>query len=209
MSEKPFLITISHQLGSGGAHLGTELSKRLGMPFIDRDILKQVADQLHLSEGDLENREERLSSFWENFNRLAVFSNPQISLVSSPYLLSDRDLFQLESEYIKRIADKASAIILGRCGRYILRDHPHHLSVLVHADPQYRLNRIGDLYHVSEAEAKKILENNDKERAAYIHTFTQQDWLDARLYDLCINTSHVGIDNAVDLVMACVAVKVN
>src|SRR5271165_6193427 len=67
MPDEPYVITISHQLGAGGAYLGNKLSKRLGLPFIDRDILKQVAAQLNLSEADLEQRDERLSSFWESF----------------------------------------------------------------------------------------------------------------------------------------------
>ncbi|HVO68575.1 MAG TPA: cytidylate kinase-like family protein [Aggregatilineaceae bacterium] len=207
MPDEPFVITISHQLGSGGAYLGNVLSKRLGMPFIDREILKQVADQLNLSEAALENREERMSSFWETFARMAMFSNPQVSLVASPYLPSDQDLFQLESEYIKRIAEKASAIILGRCGRYILRDHPHHFSVMVHAELPARIKRVSGLFHVSQADAERLIEVNDKERASYIHTFTRQDWLNVRLYDLCVNTSRVGLDNTVELVCACVAPK--
>jgi cytidylate kinase len=209
MSNDFFVITISHQLGSGGSYIGTMLSKRLGMPFIDRDILKQVADQLHLSENELENREERLSSFWESFTRMAVYSDPGISLTTSPYVLSDQNLFQLESEYIKRITEKTSAVILGRCGQYILRDHPHHFSVMVHADPPARISRIRDLYKLSETDAKKMIEANDKERAAYIHTFTKQDWLNTRLYDLCVNTSHVGLDTSVELVAAGIAAKIH
>jgi len=65
MDMKPYSVTISHQLGSGGAYLGEKLAGRLGIPFLDRDILKEVAHQLDLAEAELENREERLSSFWQ------------------------------------------------------------------------------------------------------------------------------------------------
>ena len=108
MSDKPFVITISHQLGAGGAYMGNKLSKRLGIPFIDRDVLKQVADQLQLSETDLEKRDERLSSFWESFTRMARYSDPQALLTTNPYIITDQELFQLESEYIQRIAEKTS-----------------------------------------------------------------------------------------------------
>ena len=208
MSDKPpFVITISHQLGAGGAYLGNKLSKRLGIPFIDRDVLKQVADQLQLSETDLEKRDERLSSFWESFTRMVRYSDPQALLTTSPYIITDQELFQLESEYIQRIAEKTSAIILGRCGRYILRNHPHHFSVMVHADLPARISRIRDLFTLSEADAERLIESNDKERGAYIHTFTKQDWLNVRLYDLCTNTSRMGLDTSVELVTACVTAK--
>ena len=68
------VISISHQLGSGGAYLGQKLSERLGLPFIDRDVLKKVAAQLNLAEGILEGREERLSTFWQSLIRIAVFN---------------------------------------------------------------------------------------------------------------------------------------
>jgi len=207
MSDKPFVITISHQFGSGGSYIGTTLAKQLSIPFIDRDILKRVADQLHMPESDVEMRDERLSSFWESFSRVAVFSNPQISLTTNPYVLSDQSLFELESEHIKHIGENTSAIILGRCGRYILRDHPNHFSLMVHADLPARVSRVRDLYQLSVSEAEKMIESTDKERGAYIHTFTKQDWMNVRLYDLCINTSHIGLDASVALVESCVTSK--
>ena len=63
MEEKLFSVTISHQIGSGGAYIGEKLSERLGIPFLDRAILKEVSNQLNLAESELEHREERLSSF--------------------------------------------------------------------------------------------------------------------------------------------------
>ncbi len=61
MGNKHLVITISHQLGSGGAYLGQKLSERLGLPFIDRDVFKKVAEQLNLAEAVLNGREERLA----------------------------------------------------------------------------------------------------------------------------------------------------
>jgi CMP/dCMP kinase len=209
MVDKPFVITISHQVGSGGAYIGQKLSERFGIPSIDREILKRVADQLNLAEAELEHREERLSSFWQSFARLAEFMDPAKSLSADRYVPTDEELFRFECATIARIAEQKSAIFIGRCGRYILRDHPHLVSVLVHADVPARVKRLGELYRLSEDEAKKMIEANDRERTAYISFFTKQDWLDARLYDLCVNTSSVGLDNAAKLVLACVEAKIH
>jgi cytidylate kinase len=208
MNNTPYIITISHQLGSGGAYLGRKLSERLDIPFIDRQVLKKVSEQLNLPESALEDREERLSSFWESFSRMITYTDQTVGFTAVNYEPTDRELFQIESDYIGMIAEKTSAIILGRCGRYILRDHPRHISVLVHADMPARIKRIGELWHMSEDEAKKCVESNDRGRTAYIRAFAKQDWLDARLYDICIHTSSIGLDNAVGLVMACVAAKI-
>ncbi len=208
MIDKRFVVTINHQLGSGGAYLGQKLSDLLGIPFIDREILKKVAKQLNQTEAELEHREERLSSFWGSFSRIASLMDPAQSMVADNYIPTDRELFQFESDTIRRIAEKSSGIFLGRCGGFILRDHPCHVSVLVHAEKPYRIKRLCNLYHLSTTEAEKLVDGNDRERNAYIHTFTRQNWLDARLYDLCVNTSKVGFDKTVELVISCIEARI-
>ena len=208
MNEKMFAITISHQIGSSGAPVGKRLSERLDIPYFDREILKRVSNRLHMAEADLEHREERLRSFWQSYSHTAeLILDPALSLTADRYIPSDKELFQLESETILRIAEKSSAVFIGRCGRHILRSHPRHLSLLLHADPASRIERIKNLYHLDAPEAGKFMEENDRDRAAYIRAFTGQDWVDARLYDLCINTSQTGVDGAVDLIRTCVKTR--
>ncbi|MDR3644573.1 MAG: cytidylate kinase-like family protein, partial [Clostridia bacterium] len=130
MSE-PYVVTISHQLGCGGALVGEKLAQALGVPFVDREILRAVSQRLHIAEADIKSREGRLSSFWQAFSRAEMLADPIIS-VSADCLLSDKELFDMESDVIARIARNSSAVILGRGGRYILRDHPRLLRVFVH-----------------------------------------------------------------------------
>jgi cytidylate kinase len=201
MSNEHLVITISHQLGSGGAYLGQKLAERLGLPYIDREILKKVAEELNLAEAVLVGREERLSTFWQSLMRVAILTDPVNCLSPGDYMPSDRDLFKLESEYIGRIAEKSSAVIIGRCGRYILREHPGHIGILVHANLPDRIKRIQQLYCLGEVEAKELIETNDQERTAYIRAITHQDWLDARWYDLCMNTSRLGLEKSVEIAL--------
>lgn len=207
MTNQPFVITINHQLGSSGALVGLRLSEKLGIPFFDREILKRVSDTLHMAESDVANREERLSTVWDSISRVSTQLDPAQNVATGRYIPTDRELFQLESDTIRRIAEKTSAVFIGRCGRYILRDHPRHFKLLLHADPAARIERLGALYHLSAPEAAKLMEDNDRDRAAYIRTFTGQDWTDARLYDLCINTSTGTLDGAVDLALAHLKIK--
>ncbi len=199
MNNPHIAITISHQLGSGGSQLGQKLAGRLGIPFIDRDILKKVAEQLNLAEGVLEGREERLSSFWQSMMRIAVYTDPVECISMDHYEPSDRELFRLESEYIQRIAEQSSAIFLGRCGWHILRHHPGRFSILVHADLPDRIRRIQQLFCLDEDSAKKLIETNDRDRTAYVRAFTRKDWFDARWYDLCFNTSRLDMDKIVEV----------
>jgi cytidylate kinase len=207
MNIKPYVVTISHQYGSGGAYLGEKLAGRLGIPFFDRDILQQVARQLDLAEADLANREERLSSFWQTFARTAILSDPVMGLSAQPMPPSDSDLFELECATIQKIAGKGSGIFLGRCGWYVLRNQPRHVSILVTAERSARVKRLRELYKLSEAQALQAIKTNDQERQDYIRSFTKLNWLDARNYDLCVNSSALGWDCFVDLVEKCVRDK--
>jgi cytidylate kinase len=208
MGEKLYAITISHQLGSGGALVGQRLSEQLGIPFIDRQVLKEVSQRLNLAERTLERREERLQSLWESFSHNVSLIDPAVSLSPASYVPTDQELFLLESETIGRIAEKSSAVFIGRCARYILRSHPLHVSILIHAEIPERINRIQDLYRLSAAEAKKLIETNDRERTAYIRAFAKENLFDARLYDLCVNTSRIGLEEAVEHIVSCVGAKV-
>jgi cytidylate kinase len=203
-----YVITISHLLGSGGAYIGQELSKALSIPFVDRQILKKISDQLNVPESAIENREEKLVSFWEAFSLMGSVGT-LMTVGGEKYLPSDKELFDLESKFIVQIAQNDSAIILGRGGRYILRDFPRRFSVFVYAEMNDRAKRVAELYSVSDDEARTIIEKNDRERDAYMKTFTKLAWLDLRQYDICINTSSTGRDNAVKIIKDCVEFKLN
>lgn len=205
MNEK-FVVTISHLLGCGGAYIGAKLADSFSVPFVDRQILKQVADSLDIPEEDIEDREEKITSFWESFLRLEAFGNT-MAANALEYFPTDRELFQLESEFIEQITEKSSAVLLGRGGRYILRNHLRHFSVFVYSDMEDRIQRVSELRHVSENEAKRIIEKNDREINTYIKSFTHLEWLDARTYDLCVNTSSIGLDSAVAIIKSSLAYR--
>jgi cytidylate kinase len=197
----PFVITISRQLGSGGAYVGQQLANNLNIFYADREIISQAAKQLSVLEEALESRNGKIISFWQSFLHLCTFiadpyTPPQIIIAPT-----DRELFKVETEIIERIAKERSAVIIGRCGSHILCEHPNHVSIFLHGDITFRKGRIQKLYNVSEEVAGKMIVQNDKERAYYNHTFTGKEWTDARQYDLSIDTSKIGIDESVELIL--------
>ena len=197
-----FAITISRQLGAGGSFVGQQLANKLNILFADRDILHYAANRLATFEENLESREERLLSFWHSFLKML----PQKDVVTIPSIApaleyTDQELFDAEAEIIKKIVHEHPAVILGRCGHYILRDEPNHISVFLHADQRIRINRIRKLYNLQNDEATKMVEKSDKERAAYCKTFTHKEWMNATNYDLSIDTSKVTLEQAVELIL--------
>ena len=137
----PFVITISRQLGSGGAYIGQQLAKNLNIFYADREIIGQAAKQLSVLNEDLESRDEKILSFWQSFIRSFAIA-PDVYVPPQIIAPTDRGLFKTESEIIARIAKERSAVIIGRCGSYILREHPNHVSIFLHGDITFRKGRI-------------------------------------------------------------------
>jgi CMP/dCMP kinase len=199
---KSFSISISRQLGAGGSFVGQQLASRLNIFFADRDIVRYAANRLSTFEENLESREERLLSFWHSLLKTL----PQKDVLTVPAVASaleytDQELFDTEAEIIKKIVHEKSAVILGRCGHYILRDEPNHISVFLHANQEFRINRVMKLYNLQHDEATKIVEKSDKERAAYCKMFTHKEWMNATNYDLSIDTSKFSLEQSVELIL--------
>ena len=200
--DEKFVITISRQIACGGAYIGQQLAKRLNVFYADRAIITQAAEHLSVKEKTIEEREETMPSFWRSFlSSAAVY--PDLYVTPIMLVPTEYDFFLAESEVIKRIAAERSAVIIGRCGFHILRDHPNRVSVFLHAASEFRLARYSTLYKATEQDAEKTLAKGDKSRAQYFRNFTGCVHEDARNYDLAIDTSRLdNLDQAVDVILA-------
>jgi cytidylate kinase len=202
MKESPYVITISRQLGSGGAYLGRRLATRLNVLYLDHEIVYQAAKELQMPEKDLASRDEKLTSRWQSLLKSLVYSYPGPYVPPPLDIPSDKALYNTETEIITRVAQEHSAVVVGRCGFHVLRRHPRHFSIFLHADIIFRQQRVQELYHVSAQQALKLIESVDSERGRYLRTFTGKDWTDARQYYLSLDTSAVGLDGAEDIIKA-------
>jgi len=197
-----FSITISRQLGSGGAYIGQQLAKQLDIFYADREIIDRVARQYAILEEDVTTNDEKILSFWQSFLQFNTIST---DMYVPPKLQapSDRELFQAEAEIIEHIVTERSTVIIGRCGSYILRDNPTNIKVFLYGDPASRKKRIKNLYQVSEDVAESLIEHSDKDRARYCRKVTDKewDWNDSRNYDLSLDTGKLGVDKCVELIL--------
>jgi CMP/dCMP kinase len=197
----PFVITINRQLGSGGAYVGQQLAKELNVFYADREIIDQAAKQLSVLVEDLEAKEEKIGPFWDSFIKSFAFSTTDTFIPPQKLIPTDRELFETETDIIKRIAKEQSAVIIGRCGCHILHGHPNRFSLYLHSDRTFRIERIQKLHDVSESTAEKMIVQSDKARSLYYHTFTGKQWADARQYDLSIDTGKIGLARSVELIL--------
>jgi CMP/dCMP kinase len=197
---KPFLITISRQLGSGGAYIGQQLAKKLNVFYANQEIICMAAQKLSVLEKDLVSRDEKICSFWQSLLQISPFVQ---DAYVPPAIMppGDHELFETEAGIIESIAKKHSAVIIGRCGFHVLREYPNHVSIFFHADFAFRSSRIQKLYNLSEETAGKLIARKDKERALYCKTITGTEWADARNYDICMDTGRVDLDKTIELIL--------
>jgi cytidylate kinase len=189
MGEKQtYVVTISRQLGSGGAYLGQKIAKALNIKYVDREILFKAAEEM-----------EDKESFWMNFVANCSSSWPYVP--PSYMMVAEDRLHDKFAMMMQKVAKEYNCVIVGRCAGYILSKHPKVINIFLYADEEWRLKRVQELYNLTEKEAKKALHSNDKERANYHYLHTGEKWRDAMQYDLCINTSRVGLDKASEMIL--------
>ncbi|BCM92557.1 cytidylate kinase [Abditibacteriota bacterium] len=185
-------VTIARQLGSGGSELGHSLAEALGIRCIDREIISQTAKQFDLQEEELADREERVVSFWERMLSGFVVGAPEAAYVAPPptQMPSDREIFEAETEVLKKIAAQEGCVIVGRAASHVLTPHPLMLNILLHAPLEFRMARVMQIYGAETPEAARAkIHQSDSMRAKSIAQMTGKNWMAPENYHLCIDTS--------------------
>jgi CMP/dCMP kinase len=197
---KPYVITISRQLGTGGAYLGQRIAQKLNIYYADREIINQAAQKYFLLKADEEARDEEINSYLDSFSHYSTFA-PEIHTPPKIFSSTEAQVFKIESDIIQKIVKANSAVIVGRFGFYFLRDYPNHISIFLHGDIPSRAVRVQKLYNISEQEARLMIIKNDREKSVDCKAFTGKDWTDAKNYNISINTGKMDIDIVEEIIM--------
>ncbi len=190
-------ITIGREYGSGGKYIGEQLAKRIGIKCYDDELLKEVAKDYNIDITTLESIDEKQkSNFWYSFATNYVFKDGSNNPISA-----EDNLFLKQARIIEDIAQREDSIIIGRCSDFILKSRKHVINVFIYSsDDKFKINRKVEFDNLSEKEAIKKINKINKQRSDYYEKFTSQKWGDKKNYDLCIDTSKVGIDGAIDII---------
>ena len=190
------IITISREFGSGGRFIGEEVAKKLGIAYYDKSIINQIAEKSGLSPEYIQENAEL---------------SPKRGLFA--YAFAGRDItgksvedmvYEAQRQVILELADKEPCVIIGRNADYILKDRDDVLNVFVHGDAPEKMQRIRQIYHVSEKDAAKMMADTDKRRMANYNFYTNQKWGKASNYTLCLNSSQLGYDRCAYFMIRCV-----
>lgn len=195
---KKVIITIGRQLGSNGREIGRKLAQKLDIPFYDKELIVEAAKQSGLSEKFFENSDEKPTNSF--LYSLVMSMQPGTGLYNhyNDFLNND-NIFKIQSDVIKDIADKGSCIIVGRCADYVLREKEELIKIFIHADVETRTKRIAIRDGVSEKDARSAVIKADKRRGNYYNFYTNLSWGNAENYDLSVNSGKFDVDSCVKL----------
>lgn len=191
---KKIIINIGRQFGCGAKDVADAIGRRTGIPVYDSELLKKAAQDFGFSETLFSGSDEKKRCF-----SLSSIFNSNIFGCSS--MNDDASLFAMQAEAIKNIARNGSAIIIGRAANYILRDCDCCLNVFLTSPIEERAKRVAERENMDREKALEHIERMEKEREAYYNTFTFGNWGMASTYDLCVDTSLLGVEGTADLIL--------
>ena len=194
------IITIGRQSGSGGKEIGQKVAEKLGVKCYDKELLALAAKESGLCEELFQSHEEKPT---KSFLYSLVMDSYSFGYTSSGYMDMpiNHKIFLAQFEAIKALADREPCVIVGRCADYALEDYPNRVSIFVTGDDKAKIKRLAERNNVTEAKAKEIMMKTDKERSSYYNYYSSKKWGDVRSYDLCVNSSVLGIEGTVDLII--------
>ena len=203
--QERFVINIGRQFGSGGKSIGERLARRLGIRLYDKELINLAAEASGFAVEHFEQADEHKRKGWLQH----LVGSLRTSYVGSRNPISGDALFQIQSNVIRRLAERESCIFVGRCADYILRDHPRSVSLFLTADDDDRIRRITARSGCSPDEARALMERIDDRRATYYNYYASRTWGVAATYDLTINTSRLGEEASAELIHTFIVRKLN
>lgn len=181
------IISVGREFGSGGRVIAEALAKRFNIPIYDRHLITEIADRTGLAPEEIEKYNE----------------NPKKKIISRRvrgYSNSIEDnIAEMQFSFLREKSESGeSFVVVGRCSETMLKDNPALISFFILADMDAKVKRVMQVYELPEDDALEFIRRKDRKRKRYHNYHCSKHWGDSRLYDLCINSSRLGIDKTVD-----------
>ena len=196
------VYAIGREYGSGGKDIGAALANRLGIKCYDKELLKEASKDSGFCAEIFENHDEKPTNSFLYSRVMDTYSFGGYSSAPFMDMPLNHKIFLAQFDTIKKLAEKESCVIVGRCADYALADYSGCLNVFIHADLTARIDRISKKMNLPKNKARDLIQKTDKQRASYYNYYTSKKWGDSRSYDLTLNSSQLGVDGCVDMILA-------
>lgn len=193
------VITIGRECGSAGRLIGQKLAADLGVKCYDKELLTLAAKNSGLCEELFKTHDEKPTS---SFLYSLVMDTYSLGYNTSAYMDMpiNHKIFLAQFDTIKKLAEEESCVIVGRCADYALAEYPNMVSIFICGNEEDKIHHLMERHNVDEAKAKDIMIKTDKRRASYYNYYSSKRWGSCKSYDMCLNSSAVGYDGAVDII---------
>lgn len=193
---KNLIICVGRQIGCGGCEIAQLLAKDFGARLLDKELLDLAAKESGFSAKLFKKHDEHRGLL----NSIFHFRGPVSSSSFYEDKLSPEALFKFQSDAVRKAVSEGPCVIIGRCADYVLRDMDNVVNIFVTANVEDRIERISKLKMCDRETARKLIEKNEEERAAYYNYYTGKKWGDSKSYDLCVNSSLMGIERTAEFI---------
>lgn len=206
MAKTNTIITIGRQYGSAGREIGYKVAEALDIKLYDKEMLDRAAKESGICQELFETHDEKPTN---SFLYSLVMDTYSLGYTSGSYtdMPINHKVFLAQFDAIKKIADEGPCILVGRCADYALEEYDNMISLFIHADLDARIRRIARIYDLTDAKAKDLIVKTDKKRASYYNYYSNKKWGTADSYDMCLNSSMLGIDGTADAIIKLVELK--
>lgn len=190
MLEKQMILAIGREFGSGGHEIAQKLAEHYELTLYDNNILQEIASARNLDNDSLTGYDES--------HRKLIISRTVRGMTNSP----EHNIANLQFDFLKEKAEAGeSFVVVGRCAETVLKPYPAMIPIFVIGDKEKKRERISLKYQLSLDKAEKLMLDTDKKRKQYHNSHCPIKWGDSRNYDISINSSKLGIDGCVRLLI--------
>jgi cytidylate kinase len=197
---KKVVITLARQHGSGGLKVAKRLAEELGICCYDSEMFRLVSDDEAMHDTRVAHDARIKDTHLFDVAKETYDEHPDDELLEKDELILMRNMFEYQSDIIRKLAEQESCVIVGRCANYILKDREDTISVFIHAPMDFRLRRASSIHNLPEKELENYVRNTDERRASYYHIYTGGNWLDASNYELSLDASQFGIRGCAEMI---------
>ena len=195
------VVTISREYGSGGGEIGARLAKRLAWQLIDHDVVKRVAQMLHVSEEEAQEHDECVESLPTRLFKQLRLVHPSMPVIMDiPFSVDARAFHEARSQIIDGAVTAGQVVIVGRGAQAHLGPQKTVLHVRIMAPLEMRIAYVMRREGLAQQEAQARILQKDQEHARYLETFYHRHPGDPQLYDLVLSTGTLDLESAVDVI---------
>jgi cytidylate kinase len=207
MNKTSSVITIGREYGSAGRQIGQGIARYFGIKCYDKELLEHAASESGICKEVFENHDEKPTNSFLYSLVMDTYSFGYSSAGAGfAEMPMNHKVFLAQFDAIKKLASEGPCVMVGRCADYALADNKDCFSIFVHADLNWRINRISEKYHKTPKEAKDMITKLDKSRSSYYNYYTNKKWGAAGGYNLCIDSSKFGIDGTIKTIIEAIKI---